>query len=242
MISHRSEWIGMLTGVCVVLGGLLALTVRTQQNLRTGIPTITNSSELAQEWDQMQTKILHLQNELAEAHHPPDSSKQTEELLMLAGMTHVKGPGIVVTLTDNPHISGPKLDPSLQDAELLNAGIIHDVDLLRVCNELFAAHAEAIAVNGQRIGPRTAIRCVGPVVNVNQVGMASPFRIEVIGDPTSLQAALNLPGGVLQQLRGMSCGATVEASKSLTLPPFDGAVEFPHAQLVGAAPKDQAQP
>ena len=44
--------------------------------------------------------------------------------------------------------------------------IIHDDDLLRVINELRAAGAEAIAINGERIVAMSEIRCAGPTLSV----------------------------------------------------------------------------
>ncbi|HET6382444.1 MAG TPA: DUF881 domain-containing protein [Armatimonadota bacterium] len=245
MISHRAEWIGMLTSVCVVLGGLLALTIKTQQQVRAGVPAVNNSVELDQEWGVLQHKILTLQNDLARLRGHTDSAPERTHFQMLAAMSPVVGPGIAVTLSDNPNIvnnnsADSHPDPMLS-ADLISAGIIHDVDILRVVNELFAAGAEAVAVNGQRIGPRTAIRCVGPVVNVNQVGCASPFKIEAVGNPETLQGALDLPGGEIESLKGVQCGVTILQEKKLLLPAYDGAVQFMYAHPLKLSRKDQGQ-
>ena len=47
-----------------------------------------------------------------------------------------------------------------------NLYIIHDDDLLRVINELRAAGAEGIAINGERIVAMSEIRCAGPTLSV----------------------------------------------------------------------------
>ena len=243
MTAQRAEWIGMLTSVCFVLGGLLALTVKTQQAVRAGVPTANNSVELEEEWSVQQHKIQVLQNDVARLRGRASSNPEQARLNMLAGVTPVTGTGITVTLSDAPKAVNQKLDPSLPP-ELVNAGIIHDVDILRVVNELFAAGAEAIAVNGQRVGPRTAIRCVGPVVNINQVACASPFHIEALGQPETLKNALGLPGGVIQSLQGVECGVTIEPAKALRLPAYDAAVRFQYTHSAGsphASDTDQAQ-
>ena len=235
MNAQRAEWIGLLTAVCVILGGLLALTFRTQQAISPGMPLeIRNSQDLSNEWQMMQVKILRLQNELSRIRNEHKGSPEWDRLSMFSDLAPVVGPGVIVTMSDSPAISGQGMDPALGSD--INYGIIHDVDILRVVNDLFAAHAEAIAVNNQRVGPRTAIRCVGPVVNVNQVGLAPPFRVEAIGDPATLQGAMGLPGGVVQQLKGVGCIITVETAKKLMLPAFDGAVDFRYAQRAPTQP------
>jgi uncharacterized protein YlxW (UPF0749 family) len=238
MISRRAEWIGMLTSVCVVLGGLLALTVKTQLAVRAGVPDVRNSSELAQAWDDMQRKIITLQKQANEPHDGRAASGEDDRLQMLAAMDPVVGPGVEVTLDDNPQFTKEKPDPNLSSSTL-NVVTIHDFDLLRVVNELFAAGAEAIAINGQRCGPRTAIRCAGATININQVPTAGPFHIMACGDPATLQGALNLPGGPLQEFRGVGCIVNVQTHHRMSLPAYDGAVTFHYARRAppsGAAP------
>ncbi|MCA1596733.1 MAG: DUF881 domain-containing protein [Chloroflexi bacterium] len=228
MTTNRTEWIGMLTAVCALLGALLAVTVKTQEKVRVGIPNVSNSVELSQEWEVMQRKIQQLQQALQDVHGRVDPATQTGQFAMLAGTLGVEGPGVVVTLKDNPEIAGQKNQAALSTVQVMG-GIIHDTDVLRVDNELFAAGAEAVAVNGQRIGPRTAVRCVGPVVNINQVAVSAPFRIKAIGDGATLENALNLPGGVVQELRGVGCQVDIQQYSAIKIPPFDGAVIFRYA-------------
>ncbi len=72
--------------------------------------------------------------------------------------------------------------------------IVHDYDLQLVVNELTASGAEAIAINGQRVISRTAIRCVGPTIMVNNVPIVPPFEILAVGDPGTLAGGLLLGG------------------------------------------------
>ena len=41
----------------------------------------------------------------------------------------------------------------------------------------------------------------GEGITVDGVPMSSPFTIEVIGDPATMQTALNIPGGVVDAVR-----------------------------------------
>lgn len=116
---------------------------------------------------------------------------QLEAARMLAGVVPVQGPGLIVTMKDNQNAS--------QSNDVSNF-IVHEQDVRLVVNELRAAGAEAISINGQRLVANSAIRCVGPTIIVNGIKSAAPFVITAIGDPTTLANALNLPGGVLQTL------------------------------------------
>lgn len=108
-----------------------------------------------------------------------------------AGLTPVEGPGLTVTLRDSTKETG------LTD----NDRIIHDSDVLRVVNELWASGAEAIEVNGDRLAAGSSIRCVGPVIHVDGRPIASPVMIRAIGDVSTLMGGMELPGGVLDEVR-----------------------------------------
>ena len=51
-----------------------------------------------------------------------------------------------------------------------------------VVNELWSDGAEAIAVNGIRLTPTSAIRFAGDAVLVDFQPITSPYRIDAIGD------------------------------------------------------------
>ncbi len=91
-----------------------------------------------------------------------------------AGFVPVRGEGYRVTVTPAP------------DAD--ETSEIHDQDLRLLVNGLFAAGAEAVAVNGQRMSSTTAIRTSGDAIGVNFVGIAPPYVVEAIGDTRTLAA------------------------------------------------------
>ena len=53
-----------------------------------------------------------------------------------------------------------------------------------VVNALWAAGAEAISVNGQRIGPDTFVRTAGSAILVNVTPVSSPYEVAAIGTRT----------------------------------------------------------
>ena len=96
---------------------------------------------------------------------------------MVTATTPVRGPGITVTLADR---SGPGK----------GNGAIRDQDLAMVVNALWAAGADAISVNGQRIGPDTFVRTAGSVILVNVTPVSSPYEVSAIGDSNALSVSL----------------------------------------------------
>ena len=96
------------------------------------------------------------------------SRAQTAYLKRASGFNALRGPGAIIILRDR--------DP--RDS----AAIVHDYDLLMVIHQLKAAGAEAIAINGARLGNHTAIRVAGPTILMGNGKLQPPFKIEAIGD------------------------------------------------------------
>lgn len=92
-------------------------------------------------------------------------------LALLAGTTAVQGSGVTVRLGDSTR-------PAAGDAD---TGRVQDVDIQLVVNALFAAGADAISINGNRVVATTAIRSAGDTVVVNFRPLRPPYRIEAIG-------------------------------------------------------------
>jgi len=113
-------------------------------------------------------------------------TEELEKYDFLVGLTDVKGPGVVVSLSDNPDY-GKIIDTR----EISINGLVHDFDLLSVVWELKNAGAEAISINDQRIIYITDIYCGGPIISVNGLELVPPYIIKAIGDPESLVYTLN---------------------------------------------------
>jgi len=56
-----------------------------------------------------------------------------------------------------------------------------------VVNALWAAGAEAVGINGLRLGPTTAIRFAGEAVLVDFRPVTSPYLVSAVGDPETLR-------------------------------------------------------
>jgi len=154
--------------------------------------------------------------------------QQVQKAELLAGLTPLEGPGVQITLRDSA--KGPQNFGGI--LTYTSDQIIHDLDVLKVVNELYATGAEAISVNGRRVVGGTSFRCVGTTILVDGERIASPVVVRAIGDPQTLVGGMNLPGGVLSEIR-QSDPAMVEvtAMKDVELKPFDGATERKYAKL-----------
>lgn len=150
----------------------------------------------------------------------------TRRLDRLAGRAPVAGPGITVVLTDG-ELAGTEED----DADYR----IQDIDLQLVVNALWAAGAEALAVNSERVVSTTAIRSAGGAVLVNFRVLTSPYRIVAIGNASRLSSSFQ-GSEIASQLRKWSdiygLGVTVKRESSLRVSAYDGAVRFRYAAPV----------
>jgi len=102
-----------------------------------------------------------------------------------AGAVAVKGPGLTVTLKDPA--AATSVAPNGSRANSINADhVITDRDVRSVVNELWADGAEAIAVNGIRLTPTSAIRFAGDAVLVDFQPISSPYTIDALGNADNL--------------------------------------------------------
>ena len=230
----KKEWQWSIAFVCLCLGFLLAVQLQTQSALhRTTLPSrrleaaMELLSQSEREKKALEMEIDSLRTALAgQAEARPSLRElaiELQRIRLLSGLTKVTGKGVVVTLSDSDRPARPG-----EDQEVF---LIHDEDLLKTVNELRAAGAEAIAINGQRVVGNTAIRCVGPTILVNTNRIAPPFIIEAIGDQKDLMQ-VNMRGGVLDLLRAWGIKAEIAASDLLDLPAYTGSISARFAEPV----------
>jgi len=99
---------------------------------------------------------------------------RAEELA--SGTVAVTGPGVEVTLGDATGGGSTR-------------NRVLDRDLQAVVNALWAAGAEGIAVDGQRLTASSAIRQAGDAILVNFTPVSTPYRVQAVGDPVAIETA-----------------------------------------------------
>lgn len=199
---------------------LLGLMVVVQFRLRDVVPPSTASNQLLallkqadQKRNQLSQQVGHLNILLDQKLSRQASAKRLESELIqdeiLAGTVPVKGPGVTVSWSNG---SAPA------------AYQITDIDLLLLVNELRAAGAEAIAINGQRITALTEIRSAANYILINQAQAGAPFTIKAIGQPDALYGALTLAGGLYDESQQEGLSMTITKSQSVDIPAAPPAV------------------
>lgn len=138
-----------------------------------------------------------------------------------AGQLAASGPGLTVTLGE-PKKSSTTSAPGRGGTTPIDAtNILTDRDVRSVVNELWHDGAEAVAVNGVRLTPTSAIRFAGEAVLVDFQPITSPYRIRALGnsDQLSTNFAESSVASRYQTLSGVNgIGFTFADAEHLTLP------------------------
>jgi uncharacterized protein YlxW (UPF0749 family) len=149
------------------------------------------------------------------------AAEQLAALEVLAGTSAATGPGVTVTV-DDPE-----------------SAVRYDL-LINLIEELRDAGAEAVAVDGERVGATTAFGpAAGAIVLIGPgtpaARLTAPYRVVAIGAPATLDTALNIPGGALDALRAQrSVQVTVQRVAKIDVPALAAAPTFRSARPVGS--------
>jgi len=127
------------------------------------------------------------------------------------GESKVIGDGIIITIKDSEN--------DLKENQNPNELIVHDIDILRIVNDLKKAGAIAISINGERLLTLSKIKCSGSTIKVNDTTYGQPFIIDIngekvgapfiikaIGDLNTLKASVTSPQSytnILQEVYGI---------------------------------------
>jgi uncharacterized protein YlxW (UPF0749 family) len=156
--------------------------------------------------DRLRQQIADLQQKLTQLQDSGDRSaaarkqaaEQSQALGILLGTLPATGPGVSVTVTD-------------PDGKLTGE------DLLDVVEELRGAGAEAIQFGSVRVTTSTSFTGSGGTVAVDGVQLQAPYRVTAIGDPKTLDTALNIPGGVAATVRAAGGELNVDELQKVTI-------------------------
>lgn len=144
-----------------------------------------------------------------------------------AGLSGLTGPGLVVTVDD----AGERAAAAGPDANI-NDFIIHSQDVRAMANGLWAAGAEAVAVNGERVIPTSALLCVGNTLLLNGTVHAPPYMFVAIGDPDRLKErflAHELVKRFAADAGRFGLGFRVEVTARAVVPAYRGSTGLRHA-------------
>jgi uncharacterized protein YlxW (UPF0749 family) len=180
----------------------------------------------------LRTRIAEAQNSRLTSSGDTRLAAQGQQLALLTGELPVRGPGLEISLQDAPRAdaSGAVVDPRADSGD---DGRVHDRDVQIVVNGLWAAGAEAVAVNGRRLTSLSAIRSAGEAILVDFRPLLPPYRVQAIGNAQELlrQFTPQFAGSYLQSLRdNYGIGVSITSVQSLDLPAA-GAFELHQARV-----------
>jgi len=213
--------------LCAILG--FGLVVQVHQTNVSGLASLKpadlvqvlarltgESARLEEEAQSLQEARERLADgDLSRAAAEESARRRMEVLAVLAGTVPARGPGIMMSVTD------PK-------------GRVGAAEILDAVQELRDAGAEVM----QFEGPGTRVRVVAGTSFVDADGgircgdvlVKAPYTLTVIGDPDTLTAALGIPGGVDDVLKGRGADVTITGKQDLRVDALAPPVHYRYAQ------------
>ncbi len=222
--------------VSIILGLMLATQFKNVQNVG-GDVSLQRTQELTSQVQKLNQDIVDqrkyiedLEKRIAEYENAAKDEgkindtmyKELERSRILAGLVDLEGAGVAVTVNVIPVEDGGE------------SGIVRNIyheDLLMLINELNAAGAEALSVNGERILSTTEIRNAGDYIVINTNRYSAPFEIRAIGNPDTLEASLKLLGGVTDTL-GEELDIKIHREEKIRIPKYNGVFQYDYAEPV----------
>ena len=124
------------------------------------------------------------------------AQRRLDQLIVLSGSAPVNGPGLQIRITGDLY--------SVSAFTLLDA-----------IQELRDAGAVAIEINGNRVVSNTYFLDAPDGIKISQKTIRSPYVVNVIGDPATLETALRIPGGIVETIQ--TADGVVAINKSTTI-------------------------
>lgn len=201
-------------------------------------PLVETATELQRQQDALKAAILGLRERIQEAEQAGEGSAalvkdlnaQLQAARIAAGLIPLTGSGIVLQVED----SMEPVAPDTNEADYL----VGARDIRTLVEELWAAGAQAIAVNGERITPTTSVIDIGSSILVNSAYLLPPYQITALG-PDDLYPRLSASPGFVDFIRARSETYGLRVSfaepETVDIPAFAGTVTLRYARPVAPA-------
>jgi uncharacterized protein YlxW (UPF0749 family) len=245
------SWQITLGAALLVLGFLVAAQLaserpRVRYTTQERTPLLETAGQLQAQQDGLKARILELRAKIqavetqgaGAADLVKQLNGQLEQARIAAGLIRLSGTGIVLQLEDSQDTVPP--DGSAGDY------LVGSRDIRTVVEELWLSGAEAIAVNGERITPTTAIIDVGTSLLVNSAYLAPPYQVAALG-PSDLYDRLSAAPGFVDFVRARVQAFGIRLSfaepEAVDMPAFVGTVTLRYSRpLVSPAPGSSPSP
>jgi uncharacterized protein YlxW (UPF0749 family) len=245
------SWQITLGAALLVLGFLVAAQLasegpRVRYSTQERTPLLETAEQMQAQQDGLKNRILELRGQIETAETQgagaADLVRQLNGPLELAriaaGLIRLSGTGIVLQLED----SQDAVPPDGSEADY----VVGARDIRTLVEELWLAGAEAIAVNGERITPTTAIIDVGASLLVNSAYLAPPYQVAALGATDLYDRLSEEPGFVdFVQTRVQAYGLRLSFAEpeAVDMPAFVGTVTLRYSRpLASPEPGGSASP
>jgi uncharacterized protein YlxW (UPF0749 family) len=217
------------------LGGLIP--IAQADDLERQLKEVRSEKEaILAEYLELEQRLKEIEDKnLSEDAFLQSAMKDLERYRMSSGVLDVKGPGVIITVDDPV--------PTEENPGDGYSTIMVRYDLLlSLVNKLKDAGAEAISINGQRIIARTEISLAGDNVNINTVPTAPPYTIKAIGNPETIEGALTIRYGIVENMRN-NYGLQVSIAKQeeIEIPRYNGVLRYLYAKPVESSEEEDPQ-
>ena len=232
------SWQITLGAALLALGFLIAAQLasegpRVRYTTQERTPLLETARELQAQQDDLKVQILTLRERIQTIERQGEGSAglvsqlnaQLEQARIAAGLIPLTGTGIVLQLEDSQ-------EPVPQDGSASDY-LVGSRDIRTVVDELWGAGAEAIAVNGERITPATAIIDIGSSLLVNSAYLAPPYQITALGPRDQYERLSKSPGFAdFVRSRAEAYGIRLSFAEpdSVDLPAFVGTVTLRYSR------------
>lgn len=194
----RARTAGPLIGALLAVLGF-ALAVQLRSNASNDSLAGARQDDLARILDDQNGRVDRLQRQIGDlqtakqklsasgtdaAAAREEAQKQADALAVLTGTAPAHGPGIELTISD----PGNKLKAE---------------DLLDVVEELRGAGAEVIQFGPVRLTTGSAFTDAPGGVSLDGTQLSLPYLVRAIGDPKTMDTAVNIQGGVVDTVRSI---------------------------------------
>jgi uncharacterized protein YlxW (UPF0749 family) len=242
--TRRTAWRFGVPAVCLLAGVLLATThgVSGGTDIRRGdSPRLVDLVREAQQAvDRLSAQRDALVTRVDAARAGPAANDSEVAALLAraatpavdAGLVPLRGPGLVVTLTDAQRDANGRFPRDASPDDL----VVHEQDVEAVLNALWSAGAEGIQLQDQRLIATSAPRCVGNTLLLNGRTYSPPYTITAIGDVSEMQAALAAAALVVlykQYVVRFGLGYTEEPRAAVDIVGYTEPVGMQYAQASG---------
>jgi uncharacterized protein YlxW (UPF0749 family) len=201
-----------------LIGALLAilgfgLAVQLRSNSRTDALSGAREDDLVRILDDQNSRLDRLQSQLSDlqaakqrlsdsgsndAAARQEAQRQADALAVLTGTAPAHGPGVTVTIDDPRHA-------------------LRAEDLLDVVEELRGAGAEVIQFGPVRVTTTSSFTDNPDGVQLDRTAIGSPYPVLAIGDPKTLDTALNITGGVVNTVHAAGGQVSITEQDNLSI-------------------------